>query len=173
MFLGFNYALEFHSPLEGRSPSGKTDGEVRAKPASEPVGGISRSGEKAHFTPHRFSLRTNRSASSSGFPLGKPDPQGGSELLSRRTARPLKGGVNFKGVRATKNRFLGLIQQPRQGGEAKRNGKAVFPRPQGFRRERLRTPIHRVARSSRCIRRTFCRMPVPASRGLSRLRAGV
>ena len=30
------------------------------------------------MSPHRFSLRTNRSASSSGFPLGKPDPQGGS-----------------------------------------------------------------------------------------------
>ena len=31
-------------------------------------------------SPHRIGLRTNRSASSSGFPLGKPDPQGGSEF---------------------------------------------------------------------------------------------
>ena len=35
-------------------------------------------------SPHRFSLRKNRSASSLGFPLGKPNPQGGSELQTRR-----------------------------------------------------------------------------------------
>ena len=63
------------------TPLGGVD-EVRAKPASDSVGGIIRTGDKTHFTPHRFSLRTNRSASSSGFPLGKPDPQGGGKTPS-------------------------------------------------------------------------------------------
>ncbi len=35
--------------------------------------------------PHRIGLRKKRSASSSGFPLGKPDPQGGSDFFSRRS----------------------------------------------------------------------------------------
>lgn len=51
-------------------------------------------------------------------------------------------------------------------------GGSPNPPPQGFRRERLCAPSHRVARSSRCTRRTSCRTPAPASRGLSRLRAG-
>ena len=75
-----------HSPLEGLA-SREESQTVRQgrKPASEPVGGRIRNGEQTHFTPHRIGLRTNRSASSSGFPLGKPDPQGGSEFpLSRR-----------------------------------------------------------------------------------------
>ena len=66
-------------PLEGRSfLLGKTDDEVRAKPASDSVGG--HAADKG--SPHRVSLRTNRSASSSGFPLGKPDPQGGGKTPS-------------------------------------------------------------------------------------------
>ena len=59
----------FTPPLRG-SQRGK--GEVRRR-----VGGGS---FFCGMSPHRFSLRANRSASSSGFPLGKPDPQGGSEI---------------------------------------------------------------------------------------------
>ena len=72
--LGCVHAFEFHSPLEGESkrPSGLREGRfgggsfsVACPPTNSPAG---------------FAL-----VSLSGFPLGKPDPQGGSELLSRRT----------------------------------------------------------------------------------------
>ena len=73
--------LNFTPPLRvGHLLIGMPDEELRAKPASDSVGGIMRNGN-IRVLPPTTSAFVQRTRPLSGFPLGKPDP--------------LKGGVKF------------------------------------------------------------------------------
>ena len=107
---------EFTPPLRvGLSSSGRPTTRQGRSPQASWWGDK----PQVKISPHRIGLRTNRSASSSGFPLGKPDPQGGSEIQKHRkiTTSPLsrggRGGLAFRhGGREDRSRPVG---QPRGG----------------------------------------------------------